>query len=86
MILGSGDLVRQLMMVGLIDELRLFVHPLLLGAGKRLFGELPTPRQLRLTSFGTTSKGTIAATYNLDAQKGQRAAGRPAPPTYTAGT
>lgn len=66
-ILGSGDVVRQLMVVGLIDELRLFVHPLLLGAGKRLFGELPMPRPLRLTSFNTTSKGTIAATYSLDA-------------------
>ncbi|MCC2593793.1 dihydrofolate reductase family protein [Tessaracoccus sp. OS52] len=64
-ILGSGDVVRQLMVAGLIDELRLFIHPLLLGAGKRLFGEVPAPRPLRLSSVGTTSKGTIAAVYTL---------------------
>ncbi len=65
-ILGSGDVVRQLMAAGLVDELRLFVHPLLLGTGKRLFGDVPAPRALRLTSVGTTSKGTVAAVYTLD--------------------
>lgn len=63
-ILGSGDLVRQLLGVDLIDELRLFVHPVLLGSGRRLFGELPAPRALRLTSINSTSKGTIAVVYN----------------------
>lgn len=76
-ILGSGDVVRQLMVAGLIDELRLFVHPLLLGAGKRLFGDLPMPRPLRLMNVATTSKGTIAATYTLDAHGGSRAHGSP---------
>lgn len=65
-ILGSGDVVRQLMAAGLIDELRLFIHPLLLGTGKQLFGDVPTPRALRLTSFATTSKGTVAVVYALD--------------------
>ena len=65
-ILGSGDVVRQLMAAGLIDELRLFIHPLLLGTGKRLFGDVPTPRALRLVSTATTSKGTVAAVYALD--------------------
>lgn len=65
-ILGSGDIARQLMTAGLIDELRLFIHPLLLGTGKQLFGDLPTPRGLRLTSVSTTSKGTVAVVYALD--------------------
>lgn len=65
-ILGSGDVVRQLMAAGLIDELRLFIHPLLLGTGKRLFGDVPQPRALRLKSAATTSKGTLAVIYSLD--------------------
>lgn len=63
--LGSGDLVRQLMVAGLVDELRLFVHPLLLGTGKRLFGDLPAPRALQLTDVASTSLGTVALTYTM---------------------
>ncbi|GAA4283200.1 dihydrofolate reductase family protein [Brevibacterium daeguense] len=65
-ILGSGNVLRQLLTAGLIDELRLFIHPLLLGTGKRLFGDVPAPRALRLVSTATTSKGTLAAVYALD--------------------
>lgn len=65
-ILGSGDITRQLMASGLIDELRLFIHPLVLGTGKRLFDAVPAPRALRLTSVRTTSKGTLAVVYSLD--------------------
>ncbi|KAA9151124.1 dihydrofolate reductase [Microbacterium lushaniae] len=65
-VLGSGDVARQLMAAGLVDELRLFVHPLLLGEGKRLFGALPAPRELRLRGVASTSKGTLAVTYALE--------------------
>lgn len=64
-LLGSGDVARQLLRVGLVDELRLFIHPLLLGSGKRLFGDLTEPLALRLTSVDSTSRGTIAAVYAL---------------------
>lgn len=64
-VLGSGDLVRQLMLLDLVDHVRLFVHPLLLGTGKRLFRELPAPRRLRLTAVGTTSLGTVALGYDV---------------------
>ncbi|MBG6094927.1 dihydrofolate reductase family protein [Nocardioides luteus] len=63
--LGSGVLVRQLMPAGLIDELRLFLHPLLLGTGKRLFGDLPLPSSLRLEDIASTSLGTVALTYSV---------------------
>jgi dihydrofolate reductase len=43
-VLGSGVLARSLLAAGLVDGLQLFVHPLLLGTGKRLFGDLPLPR------------------------------------------
>lgn len=63
-VLGSGLLVQQLMHQDLVDQLRLFVHPLLLGTGKRLFRELPDPRRLTLVSSTTTSLGTAALTYD----------------------
>lgn len=64
--LGSGDVVRQLLSAGLVDELRLLVHPLLLGTGRRLFGDLPSPRSLRLQDIASTSLGTVALTYSVD--------------------
>ena len=64
-VLGSGVLAEQLMRSDLVDELRLFVHPLILGTGKRLFRDLPAPRQLRLLSSRSTSLGTIALDYEI---------------------
>ncbi|WP_244928763.1 dihydrofolate reductase family protein [Nocardioides sp. W7] len=64
-VLGSGNLVEQLLRRDLVDELRLFLHPLLLGTGKRLFRELPAPRPLALTASGTTSRGTVVLSYEV---------------------
>ena len=64
-ILGSGALVRSLLRDDLIDTLRLFIHPLLLGSGKQLFGELGFPRPLTLTRTDATSLGSIALTYDV---------------------
>ena len=62
-VLGSGVLCRELLAADLVDEIRLFVHPLLLGTGKRLFGELPAPRHLALRSVARTDLGTVALVY-----------------------
>lgn len=64
-VLGSGALVEELIHLDLVDQIRLFIHPLLLGTGKRLFRELPDPRRLKLTSSATTSLGTVALTYDV---------------------
>lgn len=64
-VLGSGELVQQLMLLDVVDELRLFVHPLLLGTGKRLFRELPEPRRLRLRSSSATSAGSLVLAYDV---------------------
>jgi dihydrofolate reductase len=64
-VLGSGVLSRSLLVEGLVDELRLFLHPLLMGTGKRLFGDLPDPRKLTLQSVGRTDLGTVALTYRI---------------------
>ncbi|NPC44140.1 dihydrofolate reductase family protein [Nocardioides sp. zg-1230] len=65
-ILGSGVVVRHLLRQDLIDGLRLYVHPLVLGSGTRLFGELPSPLSLKLTGCDTTSLGSIVLTYDID--------------------
>lgn len=62
-ILGSGEIVRQLMSAGLIDRLTLFVHPLVLGSGKRMFPSLETPLRLSLERVTPTSTGVLIAEY-----------------------
>lgn len=62
-VLGSGQLVRTLIEHDLVDEYGLMIHPLLLGAGKRLFDDTSAMRPLRLVDSKTTSTGVILATY-----------------------
>lgn len=61
-VLGSGDLIRTLRRAGLVDEYTLLIHPLLLGAGTRLFPDGP-PSDLQLLKCLTTTTGVIIATY-----------------------
>ena len=61
-VLGSGELIRSVMGSGLIDEWMLLIHPLVLGAGRRLFGE-GTPASLELLASVTTTTGVVIATY-----------------------
>ncbi len=65
-VLGSGELVRALLKDELIDGLRLFIHPLILGSGKRLFGELEIPRSLALVRSEATSMGSLALDYEIE--------------------
>jgi dihydrofolate reductase len=60
---GSGDLVQTLLRHGLVDEYRLWVFPLVLGSGKRLFGEGTVPAGLRLLDHTVSSTGVVMATY-----------------------
>lgn len=62
-VLGSGVLVQQLAVLDLVDGYRLFLHPLLLGSGKRLFTQLDQPRPLRLLSAEPTSTGVVMLSY-----------------------
>lgn len=65
-ILGSGALVRSLFRADMIDGLRLFVHPLVLGSGKRLLDGTGSPRPLTLTGVSTTPLGTVALSYDVE--------------------
>jgi dihydrofolate reductase len=62
-ILGSGTLVRSLLRDDLIDELRLMVHPVVLGSGKRLFEEGGDQKRLELVDSKTFSTGVLYLTY-----------------------
>jgi dihydrofolate reductase len=60
---GSGDLIQTLLEHDLIDEMRVWIFPVLLGSGKRLFGTGTVPAALRLTDSKTSSTGVIMATF-----------------------
>jgi len=60
---GSGGLVRSLLHLGLLDELKLMVHPILLGGGKRLFEEGEKQTKLELVDSRTFSTGVLYLTY-----------------------
>jgi dihydrofolate reductase len=62
-VLGSGVLVQTLLARDLVDEYQLFVHPLVLGAGKRLFRQTPRPIPLRLTGCTPTTTGVLLLSY-----------------------
>ncbi|MGN6680758.1 MAG: dihydrofolate reductase family protein [Streptosporangiaceae bacterium] len=67
-VLGSGVLVQTLIEHDLIDEYRIFVHPLVLGTGKRLFREIHQPLRLRLLECTQTSTGVLLLTYQPESR------------------
>jgi dihydrofolate reductase len=60
---GSAQLVQTLVENGLVDELRLMVFPVVLGSGKRLFGDMSDKRRLRLADSQTVGDGVVILTY-----------------------
>jgi dihydrofolate reductase len=62
-ILGSGELCRSLMAANLIDEYVLVVHPIVLGAGQRLFPHDGPFQRLRLIDALPTPSGIVVTTY-----------------------
>jgi dihydrofolate reductase len=63
LVAGSARLVQALVEHGLVDELRLMVFPVLLGSGKRLFGEVGDKVPLQLTGSKTLGDGIALLTY-----------------------
>ena len=60
---GSAGLIQTLLAEDLVDELRLMVFPVVLGQGKRIFGDGAIPRTWRLTSSTTSPSGVVMAAY-----------------------
>lgn len=60
---GSSELVQLLLEHDLVDEIRLKIHPILLGNGKKLFSDSAVPSAFELTESIVTAKGVIIAAY-----------------------
>ena len=60
---GSGALIQALLANDLVDELRLWTFPVVLGSGKRLFGEGSVPANFRLVKSDSTPGGVIMGIY-----------------------
>lgn len=63
---GSGDLLRTLQTNALVDEYRLFVFPIVLGSGKRVFSEGTATAGLHLVRSSTTKSGIICSVYTYE--------------------
>jgi dihydrofolate reductase len=62
-IVGSATLVRSLLEAGLLDELRLMIHPVVLGGGKRLFEDGGEQETLELVSSESFETGVVSLAY-----------------------
>jgi dihydrofolate reductase len=72
-VMGSGELIQVLLRHGLIDEFTLFIHPRVLGSGRRLFPSGTAPSSFHLVESRANSKGVMIARYQLAAsQAGSR--------------
>ena len=60
---GSADMVRQLLAAGLVDELRLLIYPVVLGRGKRLFGDNAQASAFTLAHSSSTPGGVLITRY-----------------------
>jgi dihydrofolate reductase len=62
-VMGSGNLVRSLLPHGLVDELLLMIHPVVLGGGMGMFGPVPTPARFALVSSAALGSGMLVTRY-----------------------
>jgi dihydrofolate reductase len=69
LVYGSADLVHALMQQDLIDEYRLWVHPVVVGRGKHLFKEGVDTKVLKLIETKTFSSGVVALTYQPESKE-----------------
>jgi dihydrofolate reductase len=65
---GSTELVHSLLAAGLVDEIRTFTFPVLLGKGKRLFDDQSEPRAFKVTHSAVSPNGIVHATYVRDGE------------------
>ncbi|MGH3965883.1 MAG: dihydrofolate reductase family protein [Pseudonocardiaceae bacterium] len=60
---GSGNLIQTLLRYNLVDQYRLWVFPLVIGSGKRLFSEGTIPSGLKLVDSKVSTTGVVIGTY-----------------------
>jgi dihydrofolate reductase len=66
---GGATTVSSLMNLGLIDELRLLVNPLILGGGKALLKDVKGRHALKLVSAKALNSGKVSLTYSKQTEK-----------------
>lgn len=77
LIQGSGTIYPALLAAGLLDSLTLLTFPVMLGRGKRLFGDDTPARTLRLKEHQVTGSGVVIAAYQPAGEVGTGSAGPP---------
>lgn len=60
---GSGKLIQTLLANDLVDRMHVWIHPVTIGTGKKLFAEGTQPRNFTMTDAKVTKTGVIVATY-----------------------
>lgn len=60
---GSANLIQTLLAADLVDEVRVLIYPVVLGSGKRLFGDGTIPSAFELTASKVSPSGVIIATF-----------------------
>jgi dihydrofolate reductase len=81
---GSGNLIQTLIRNNLVDEYRLWVFPLVIGSGERLFADGTIPAALKLVDSTVSTTGVVIGTYQPDgeivtgsfSERGRNARGR----------
>jgi dihydrofolate reductase len=76
---GSANLIQSLLENDLVDEFRLMIFPLVLGSGKRLFGDGTIPASFEMTDSETATTGVLLVNYKRagDVRYGSFAAAEP---------
>ena len=65
---GSGNLIQTLLQHNLIDRMHLWIHPVTIGSGKKLFADGTHPQQFKLADSTVSPTGIIVATYEPDGE------------------
>ena len=60
---GSGNLIQTMLRHNLVDQYRLWVFPVVIGSGKRLFSEGTIPSGLKLLDSKVSTTGVVIGTY-----------------------
>jgi dihydrofolate reductase len=69
-VVGSSNLIQSLLAAGLVDQFTIWIFPVVVGKGKRLFGDGAVPQGLKLVDSKVSSTGVILTTYVPDGEIG----------------